>query len=157
VPYLPYARLRTEEPVGVVTRYADVVTVLQSFSAQCAPAPQRLNSMGLSTMDRIGQIMVLQHPFMGPPDHTRLRAVCSQALAPHRVERLPTHILEIVDSLQEPHLFTWPNRADGGPGESSCHTLSCLQHAGRSRCVCPDHGISSSALLPRSNGVTLCK
>ena len=104
MPYLLYARLRTEEPVGVVTRYADVVTVLQSFSAQCAPAPQRLNSMGLSTMDRIGQIMVLQHPFMGPPDHTRLRAVCSQAFAPHRVERLRTHIQEIVDSLQEPHL-----------------------------------------------------
>ncbi len=111
-PYPLYARLRTEDPVHwdpflhawVVTRYADVVTVLQSFSAKCAPAPQRLESMGLSTLDRIGQIMVLQHLFMDPPDHTRLRAVCSQAFTPHRVERLRARIQQIVNSLLEPHL-----------------------------------------------------
>jgi cytochrome P450 len=111
-PYPLYARLRTEDPVHwdpflhawVVTRYADVVMVLQSFSAQCAPAPQRLESMGLSTLDRIGQIMVLQHLFMDPPVHTRLRAICSQAFTPHRVERLRARIQEIVNSLLEPHL-----------------------------------------------------
>lgn len=111
-PYPLYARLRTEDPVHwdpflhawVVTRYADVVTVLQSYSAKCAPAPQRLESMGLSALDRIGQIMVLQHLFMDPPDHTRLRAVCSQAFTPHRVERLRTRIRQIVESLLEPHL-----------------------------------------------------
>jgi len=111
-PYPLYARLRTEDPVHwdpflhawVVTRYADVVTVLQSFSARCAPAPQRLESMGLSALDRIGQIMVLQHLFMDPPDHTRLRAVCSQAFTPHRVERLRARIRQIVESLLEPHL-----------------------------------------------------
>ena len=111
-PYPLYARLRTEDPVHwdpflhawVVTRYADVVMVLQSFSAKCAPAPQRLESMGLSTLDRIGQIMVLQHLFMDPPDHTRLRAVCSQAFTPHRVERLRARIQQIVNSLLEPHL-----------------------------------------------------
>src|SRR4051794_15702524 len=82
-PYPLYARLRTEDPVHwdpflhawVVTRYADVVTVLQSFSAKCAPSPQKLESMGLSALDSIGQIMVLQHLFMDPPDHTPLRAV----------------------------------------------------------------------------------
>ncbi|HET9183949.1 MAG TPA: cytochrome P450 [Candidatus Angelobacter sp.] len=88
----------------VVTRYADVVLVLQSLSAQCAPAPQRLESMGLSALDRIGQIMVLQHLFMDPPDHTRLRALCSQAFTPHRVERLRGTIQDIVNSLLEPHL-----------------------------------------------------
>jgi cytochrome P450 len=111
-PYPLYALLRTEDPVHwdpflhawVVTRYADVVLVLQSFSAKCAPAPQRLESMGLSTLDRIGQIMVLQHLFMDPPDHTRLRAVCSQAFTPHRVERLRARIQQIVNSLLEPHL-----------------------------------------------------
>ena len=111
-PYPLYARLRTEDPVHwdpflhawVVTRYADVVMVLQSFSAKCAPAPERLESIGLSTMDRIGEIMVLQHLFMDPPDHTRLRAICSQAFTPHRVERLRTRIQEIVNSLLEPHL-----------------------------------------------------
>lgn len=111
-PYPLYHRLRTEAPVHwdpflhawVVTRYADVVTVLQSFSAKCAPAPQRLESMGLSTMDRIGEIMALQHLFMDPPDHTKLRAVCSQAFTPHRVERLRNRIQEIVNALLEPHL-----------------------------------------------------
>lgn len=111
-PYPLYARLRREDPVHwdpflhawVVTRYADVVLVLQSLSAQCAPAPQRLESMGLSALDRIGQIMVLQHLFMDPPDHTRLRALCSQAFTPHRVERLRGTIQDIVNSLLEPHL-----------------------------------------------------
>jgi len=111
-PYPLYARLRREDPVHwdpflhawVVTRYADVVLVLQSLSAQCAPAPQRLESMGLSALDRIGQIMVLQHLFMDPPDHTRLRALCSQAFTPHRVERLRGAIQDIVNSLLEPHL-----------------------------------------------------
>jgi cytochrome P450 len=111
-PYPLYARLRTEDPVHwdpflhawVVTRYADVVTVLQSFSAKCAPAPQKLEPMGLSTLDRLGQIMVLQHLFMDPPDHTPLRAVCAQAFTPHRVERLRARIQQIVDTLLEPHL-----------------------------------------------------
>jgi len=111
-PYPLYARLRTEDPVHwdpflhawVVTRYTDVVMVLQSFSAKCAPAPQKLAPMGLSTLDRIGQIMVLQHLFMDPPDHTRLRALCSQAFTPHRVVRLRARIQEIVNSLLEPHL-----------------------------------------------------
>jgi cytochrome P450 len=110
-PYPLYGRLRAEDPVHwdpflhawVVTRYADVAMVLQSFSANCAPAPQKLESMGLSALDRIGQIMVLQHLFMDPPDHTRLRAVCSQAFTPHRVERLRARIQQIVSSLLEPH------------------------------------------------------
>lgn len=111
-PYPLYALLRSEDPVHwdpflhawVVTRYADVVTALQSYSAECAPAPQRMETMGLSSLDRIGQIMVLQHLFMDPPDHTRLRAVCSQAFTPHRVERLRGRIQKIVNSLLEPHL-----------------------------------------------------
>jgi pimeloyl-[acyl-carrier protein] synthase len=86
------------------TRYADVVLVLQSFSAECAPRTQRLESTGLSTLDRIGQIIVLQDLFMDPPDHTPLRAVCSQAFAPHRVERLRARIQQMVNSLLEPHL-----------------------------------------------------
>jgi pimeloyl-[acyl-carrier protein] synthase len=111
-PYPLYARLRAEDPVHwdpflhawVVTRYADVVTALQSFSAKCAPAPQKLESMGLSALDSIGQIMVLQHLFMDPPDHTPLRAVCSQAFTPHRVERLRTRIQQIVTTLLDPVL-----------------------------------------------------
>jgi cytochrome P450 len=60
--------------------------------------------MGLSSLDRIGRVMVLQHLFMDAPDHTRLRGVCSQAFTPHRVERLRGRIQQIVNSLLDPHL-----------------------------------------------------
>ena len=110
-PYPLYARLRTHDPVHwdpflhawVVTRYADVVTVLEDFSAHCAPAPERLDEMGLSSMDRIGNALVQQMLFMDPPDHTKLRGVCSVAFTPHRVERLRQHIQEIINGLLEPH------------------------------------------------------
>lgn len=113
-PYPLYARLRTTDPVHwdaflhawVVTRYADVITVLQDFSAHCAPAPERLDEMGLSSMDRIGNALVQQMLFMDPPDHTKLRAVCSVAFTPHRVERLRQHIQEIINGLLEPHWAT---------------------------------------------------
>src|SRR5438445_755760 len=65
-PYPLYARLRTEDPVHwdpylhawVVTRYADVVTVLQRFSAARTPAPEQLAALGLSELDPVAQIMV---------------------------------------------------------------------------------------------------
>lgn len=110
-PYPLFARLRTVDPVHwdpflhawVVTRYADVVSVLEDFSAHCAPAPERLDEVGLSSMDRIGGALVRQMLFMDPPDHTKLRAVCSVGFTPHRVERLRQHIQEIINGLLEPH------------------------------------------------------
>ncbi len=57
-------------------------------------------------MHSIGQIMVLQHLFMDPPDHTPLRAVCSQAFTPHRVERLRARIQQIVNTLLRAGPFT---------------------------------------------------
>ena len=54
-PYPLYHRLRSEDPVHwdpylhawVVTRYADVVTVFQHFSADRTPTPEQLREMGL--------------------------------------------------------------------------------------------------------------
>src|SRR5712692_6671869 len=71
-PYPLYHRLRTEDPVHwdpflhtwVVTRYSDVLTVLQKFSAHCAPSPEQLATMGLSEMNPIAQVMVRQMLFM---------------------------------------------------------------------------------------------
>lgn len=106
-PYPLYQRFRNEDPVHwdpflhawVVTRYADVVHVLHHFSADRTPTPEHLSTMGLAALNPIAQIMVRQMLFLDPPDHTRLRALASAAFTPRRVERLRSHIQEIMDGL----------------------------------------------------------
>src|SRR5919199_1100529 len=108
-PYPLYDRLRTVAPVHwdpflhawVVTRYADVLTVLHDvrFSAQRTPTPDALTRMGLAALSPIAQVMVQQMLFLDPPAHTRLRSLAAKAFTPRRVERLKLHIQEIVDSL----------------------------------------------------------
>src|SRR6266550_8487253 len=101
-PYPLYQRLRTEDPVHwdpflhawVVTRYADVVTVFQRFSADRAYTTEKL-----SALSPIAEVMVRQMLFMDPPTHTRIRSLAAKAFTPRRVERLRTHIEEIVDEL----------------------------------------------------------
>ena len=105
-PYPLYHRLRSEDPVHwdpflhawVVTRYPDVIHVLHHFSANRTPAPEQLTAMGLSALNPIAQVMVRQMLFLDPPDHTRLRALAAAAFTPRRVERLRSHIQEIVFS-----------------------------------------------------------
>src|SRR5213082_2237819 len=80
-PYPLYHRLRTEDPVHwdpflhacVVTRYADVVTVFQRFSAARTPTPTQLTALGLSALAPLAQVMVRQMLFLDPPDHGRIR------------------------------------------------------------------------------------
>ena len=111
-PYPLYARLRAETPVywdpylhaWVVTRYADVITVLHDFSADRTPTPEQFAAMGLSELGPIAQVMMRQMLFMDAPAHTRLRGLASMAFTPARVEALRTHIREIVDDLIEPLL-----------------------------------------------------
>jgi cytochrome P450 len=108
-PYPLYRRLQAQDPVHwdpylhswVVTRYADVVTVLLDprFSANCAPTPDQLTTIGLEALTPVAQVMVRQMLFMDPPAHTRLRGLASKAFTPRRVEVLQSHIQEIVDSL----------------------------------------------------------
>src|SRR5438046_8857479 len=67
-PYPLYHRLLSEAPVywdpflhtWVVTRYTDVVTVLQHFSANRTPTPERLTAMGLPTLASIADVLVPQ-------------------------------------------------------------------------------------------------
>ena len=109
-PYPLYHRLRTEAPVlwdpylyaWVVTRYADIVTVLHQFSAKCAPTPEHLASIGMPELAPVAQVMMRQMLFMDAPAHTRLRGLASMAFTPARVEVLRSHIQEIVDNLIEP-------------------------------------------------------
>ena len=106
-PYPLYQRLRIEDPIHwdpflhawIVTRYADVVHVLHHFSARRTPTPEQLSAMGLAALNPIAQVMVRQMLFLDPPDHTRLRALASAAFTPRRVERLRSHIQEIMNGL----------------------------------------------------------
>src|SRR5262245_33980333 len=106
-PYPLFARMRSEDPVHwdpflhawVVTRYADVLEVLQSFSAERTHTPEKLEAMGLTELTPIAQLMVRLMLFMDPPQHTRLRKLGADAFAPARVATLRSHIREIVSRL----------------------------------------------------------
>src|SRR5436309_6469260 len=106
-PYPLFHRLRTEDPVHwdpflhawVVTRYADVVTVLYKFAADRTPSPEQLAAMGLEALTPIARVMVKQMLFLDAPAHTRLRGLASYAFTPRRVAILRQHIEEITNRL----------------------------------------------------------
>jgi cytochrome P450 len=106
-PYPLFDRLRKEDPVHwdpylhawIVTRYADVVSVLHDFSAQRTPTPEQLAKLGLADLAPIAQVMVKQMLFLDAPAHTRIRSLASYAFTPQRVEVLRQHIHEIVKNL----------------------------------------------------------
>ncbi len=106
-PYPLYQQLRTEDPVHwdpflhawVVTRYTDVITVFQHFSANRTPTPEQLTALGLSSLTPLAQVMVSQMLFLDPPAHGRVRGLASKAFTPRRVEVLRSHIQDITNSL----------------------------------------------------------
>src|SRR5207245_7117568 len=106
-PYPLYHRLRSEDPVHwdpflhawVVTRYADVVTVFQHFSANRTHTPEKLEAMGLSQLTPLAQVMVRQMLFLDQPNHGRVRGLASKAFTPRRVEVLRSHIQDITRRL----------------------------------------------------------
>jgi pimeloyl-[acyl-carrier protein] synthase len=106
-PYPMYRELREKDPVHwdpylhawVVTRYEDVVRVLRDCSAARVPSPESLSSLGLENLCPIAKLMMQQMLFMDPPAHTRVRALASQAFAPHRVAALREHVRDIARNL----------------------------------------------------------
>src|SRR3984885_11229880 len=106
-PYGLYRELREADPVHwdpfmhawIVTRYADVVTVLSRFSADRTLTAEKMDNMGLGAMNPIVEVMARQMLFRDPPDHTRLRTLCAAAFTPAKVAILRGHIQEIADSL----------------------------------------------------------
>jgi len=82
-----------------VTRYKDVVTVLQNFSAARTPTPEQLRGLGLSELEPVAKVMVRQMLFRDPPAHTRLRSLAASAFSTSKVEALRHHIQEITDNL----------------------------------------------------------
>jgi cytochrome P450 len=106
-PYPFYQRLRETDPVHwdpylhawVVTRYADVVTVLQRFLGARTPTPEKLSALGLDHLVPIAGVMVKQMLFLDPPAHGRIRRLAAAAFTPGRVELLRARINEIADAL----------------------------------------------------------
>jgi cytochrome P450 len=106
-PYPLFERLRTSAPVHwdpylhawIVTRYADVIDVLHTFSANRTHTPEKLRAVGLAEISPIAQLMVKQMLFMDPPSHTRLRSLAAHAFTPARVAVLRSHIREITGRL----------------------------------------------------------
>src|SRR5581483_11617663 len=121
-PYPLYHRLRSEDPVywdpflhaWVVTRYADVVTVFQKFSANRTPTPEQLTTLGLSALTPLAQVMVRQMLFLDNPAHARVRGLASKAFTPRRVKVLRSHIQDITGSLLDAVLAREPK---GQPGQ----------------------------------------
>jgi cytochrome P450 len=97
-PYPFYHRLRAADPVHrtpmglwVLTRYDDVVSVLKDPRFGREGFEQILtNVYGEGARSML---------FRDPPHHTRLRGLVSQAFTPRVIERMRSHIQDIVDRL----------------------------------------------------------
>jgi pimeloyl-[acyl-carrier protein] synthase len=106
-PYPLYERLRREDPVHwdpylhswVVTRYADVITVLRDFSAARTPTSDQLSAIGLSKLSPLARVMVKQMLFLDPPSHSRIRGLAACAFTPARVSALRNRIQQLANSL----------------------------------------------------------
>ncbi|MCU1239340.1 MAG: putative cytochrome hydroxylase [Candidatus Acidoferrum typicum] len=106
-PYPLYERLRREDPVHwdpylhswVVTRYADVITVLRDFSAARTPTAEQLSAIGLSKLTPLARVMVKQMLFLDPPSHSRIRGLAACAFTPARVSALKDRIQQLADKL----------------------------------------------------------
>jgi cytochrome P450 len=112
-PYPVYARLREAAPVcwhepwqgWVVTRYADALAVLQDHQHFSNAGRQSRMLSRLPPEVRAALQPLEDHYTQGglsnqdPPNHTRLRALISQAFTPRAVEALRAPIQAIIDDL----------------------------------------------------------
>jgi cytochrome P450 len=102
-PYPALARLRAGEPVHhdriinrwVLTRADDVERLLRDRSLSVDPRKANEGTF-MRIFERFRTFSML---FQDPPEHTRLRALVSQAFTPRAVERLGPRIREIADTL----------------------------------------------------------
>ncbi|HWM41939.1 MAG TPA: cytochrome P450 [Burkholderiales bacterium] len=101
-PYPFYHRLRAEDPVHqteagywVVTRYADVVSVLRDPRFGREDFGPMVSAIYGEDSERVPRPMV----FRDPPAHTRLRSLVSKAFTSRVVQGMRPHIQGIVDRL----------------------------------------------------------
>ncbi len=108
-PYPAYARLRAEDPVHetpiawVLSRYADCVAVLRDprWSSDQRNSDAYRFAVDHGLFDPEQEALSKTPPFLvlDPPDHTRLRALVSQAFTPKVIEGLRPHAEQVVDGL----------------------------------------------------------
>ena len=106
-PWEFYRSLREHSPVHwdpymhawVVTGYSEVVTVLKDYSADRTPPLEYLEQLGLSLLKPFAEMMQQQMLFMNSPMHARLRAICSAAFTPRKVEEMLSAIESVCDRM----------------------------------------------------------
>jgi cytochrome P450 len=108
-PHPSYHRMRAETPIlavpevdlWVLTRFADCERVLRDPSVSTDPSTRRFRpeDEGLDLRSRLTDSEIRVLLFMDPPDHTRLRRLVSAAFTPRSVERLRSHVAELVDQM----------------------------------------------------------
>jgi pimeloyl-[acyl-carrier protein] synthase len=116
-PYPTYRYLRTHHPIyyrperndWVLTRYADIVEVLQNPSfgrseegqARLQTAKQELSNRFLYRRQESQKLMKLWLVLRNPPDHTRIRHLLHNTFTQPRIQALRSHLQANVDDLIE--------------------------------------------------------
>lgn len=109
-PHNVYLRLRAEEPVHwnpslkgwVVTRYADIFTVLKDPRFSVAKLQPFLGHVGPGTrskVERVSAVLADWMVFNDPPQHGRLRKALARYFLPQEIVRLRPMILQRVEEL----------------------------------------------------------
>lgn len=115
-PYPAFARLRAEAPVywseawggWVLTRYADIVTVLHDPARFSSAGRIRYLLAQLPDEERRRAALLERHYDVGlahadPPDHTRLRSLLNRFFTPRHLESLRPRIQALVDEMLDCH------------------------------------------------------
>ena len=110
-PYHFYQQLRSKEPVHwsdttrtwLLMRYSDVVAALHDSRLKTGGKPQahlqHLPEVVQAELEPLQRHYQTWMSFVDPPDHTRLRALVSNAFTPRMLEDLRPRIQQIVGNL----------------------------------------------------------
>ncbi len=109
-PYPFLARLRDEDPVHrsrdlaswVVTRYADVMAILQDDERFSSDPARSSGPLGQYVRDLRGMAPLGDAPLLGnsdPPIHTRLRAIVNRGFTPRMVDGFRTQVDDFVAAM----------------------------------------------------------